>query len=62
MTCSWTVSYLTCLIAGCADSIALGIHDEVDALEMKGNKKKKSRKLDEDFVVRLSRPTWTGSR
>ncbi|WVQ83668.1 hypothetical protein IAT38_005811 [Cryptococcus sp. DSM 104549] len=32
---------------------ALGITDEVDAMEMKGSKKKKSRQLDEDFVPTL---------
>jgi histone-lysine N-methyltransferase SETD2 len=33
---------------------ALGITDEVEALGMKGSKKKKSRKLDEDFIVCLT--------
>ena len=32
--------------------VALGITDEVELMEMRGNKKKKSRQLDEDFVVR----------
>lgn len=32
---------------------ALGIADEVEALGLKGSKKKKGKKLDEDFVVRL---------
>lgn len=31
--------------------VALGITDEVEAMGMKGSKKKKSRQLDEDFVV-----------
>lgn len=30
---------------------ALGIADEVDRLGLKGSKKKKGKKLDEDFVV-----------
>jgi histone-lysine N-methyltransferase SETD2 len=29
----------------------LGISDEVEKLGLKGNKRKKSRKLDEDFTV-----------
>lgn len=33
-------------------SLALGILDEVELLGLKGSKKKKSKKLDEDFVVR----------
>jgi hypothetical protein len=33
--------------------IALGITDEVEAEGMRGTKKKKGRKLDEDFVVSL---------
>ena len=33
--------------------IALGITDEVEQLGLKGNKKKKSKKLDEDFVVSI---------
>lgn len=32
--------------------LALGIADEVEALQLKGNKKKKSKQLDEDFIVR----------
>ena len=31
---------------------ALGIDDEVEALQLKGTKKKKAKKLDEDFIVR----------
>jgi hypothetical protein len=31
--------------------VALGIADEVDRLELKGSKKKKSKKLDEDWMV-----------
>lgn len=31
--------------------IALGIADEVDRLGLKGSKKKKSKKLDEDWMV-----------
>ena len=34
---------------------ALGISDEVDRLGLKGSKKKKGKKLDEDFVVRCHR-------
>jgi hypothetical protein len=34
--------------------VALGITDEVEKLGLKGNKKKKSRKLDEDFMVTVS--------
>ena len=30
---------------------ALGISDEVDRLGLKGSRKKKSKKLDEDFIV-----------
>jgi hypothetical protein len=30
---------------------ALGIADEVEALQLKGTKKKKAKKLDEDFIV-----------
>lgn len=33
---------------------ALGITDEVEQLGLKGNKKKKGKKLDEDYVVGLS--------
>lgn len=33
---------------------ALGITDEVEKLGLKGNKKKKSKKLDEDFMVLLN--------
>lgn len=32
---------------------ALGITDEVEKLGLKGNKRKKSKKLDEDFMVRV---------
>jgi [histone H3]-lysine36 N-trimethyltransferase len=31
--------------------VALGIADEVEALQLKGTKKKKAKKLDEDFIV-----------
>jgi hypothetical protein len=31
---------------------ALGITDEVEMLGLKGSKKKKSKKLDEDYMVR----------
>lgn len=34
-----------------ACSLALGIYDEVERLGLKGSKKKKGKKLDEDFVV-----------
>jgi histone-lysine N-methyltransferase SETD2 len=30
---------------------ALGISEEVEELQLKGSKKKKSRQLDEDFIV-----------
>lgn len=53
MICSWMVGHRSVRCSDSADVTALGIHDEVDALEMKGNKKKKSRKLDEDFIVRF---------
>jgi hypothetical protein len=33
---------------------ALGIADEVDRLGLKGSKKKKSKKLDEDWMVRVA--------
>ena len=33
--------------------LALGISDEVEFYGLKGSKKKKSKKLDEDYVVRL---------
>jgi hypothetical protein len=33
------------------ERLALGITDEVEEMEMKGSKKKKSRQLDGDFVV-----------
>lgn len=35
---------------------ALGIADDVAALGLKGSKKKKGRKLDEDFTVRAGHP------
>lgn len=31
--------------------LALGISDEVELLSLKGTKKKKGKKLDEDFIV-----------
>jgi hypothetical protein len=34
---------------------ALGISDEVEMFGLKGNKKKKGKKLDEDWVVSSSR-------
>lgn len=34
--------------------LALGIADEVERLGLKGNKKKKGKKLDEDFTVRAT--------
>ena len=34
--------------------LALGISDEVERYGLKGNKKKKSKQLDEDYVVRLN--------
>jgi hypothetical protein len=39
-----SISFLTMLVA-------LGIADEVEALQLKGTKKKKAKKLDEDFIV-----------
>ena len=33
---------------------ALGISDEVDRLGLKGSKKKKSKKLDEDWMVTIT--------
>jgi hypothetical protein len=43
----------------CFGSTALGIADEVEALGLKGNRKKKGLKLDEDFVVRHACwPDW----
>jgi hypothetical protein len=41
----FTVCRLRALVA------ALGIADEVDRLGLKGSKKKKSKKLDEDWMV-----------
>lgn len=38
------------IFVGC---VALGITDEVEALGLKGSKKKKGRKLDEDYMVRI---------
>ena len=35
----------------CMTSVALGISDEVELLGLKGSKKKKGRKLDEDYMV-----------
>lgn len=53
MTCSSTVSDI-CLCS-CrmmrADDVALGISDQVEAAGAKGNKKKKSQQLGEDFIV-----------
>lgn len=37
---------------------ALGITDEVDKGKLKGSKKKKSKKLDEDFNVSLTDPVF----
>jgi hypothetical protein len=37
----------------CALFTALGISDEVDRLGLKGSKKKRSKKLDEDWMVRV---------
>jgi hypothetical protein len=34
-----------------ADDVALGISDQVEAAGAKGNKKKKSQQLGEDFIV-----------
>ena len=36
-----------------ARDAALGISDEVDRLGLKGSKKKKSKKLDEDWMVTI---------
>ena len=37
-----------------ASYLALGIAEEVEQLGLKGSKKKKSKKLDEDYLVNLS--------
>lgn len=42
------------LIANAPTLLALGITDEVEKLGLKGNKKKKGRKLDEDYMVCLA--------
>lgn len=41
------------LIANTSALLALGITDEVEKLGLKGNKRKKGRKLDEDYMVCL---------
>jgi hypothetical protein len=42
-------NFFTCQLI--TSNLALGITDEVEALQLKGNKKKKAKKLDEDFIV-----------
>ena len=41
-----------------SDLAALGIADEVEQLGLKGSKKKKSRQLDEDWIVSLQVWSW----
>jgi hypothetical protein len=41
-------------------SKALGITDDVERLSLKGSRKKKGKKLDEDFVVSLLEPSAHG--
>jgi hypothetical protein len=41
------------MIANASALLALGITDEVEKLGLKGNKKRKGRKLDEDYMVCL---------
>lgn len=41
--------------------LALGITDEVEMLGLKGSKKKKGRKLDEDYMVRAGCFTWSSN-
>ena len=56
MTCIWMVRmFIRGQIAWIADvvCVALGITDEVEMYGLKGSKKKKGKKLDEDFIVRL---------
>lgn len=45
--------YLPVLLLRTLDP-ALGISDEVDRLGLKGSKKKKSKKLDEDWMVTIA--------
>ena len=42
--------------------VALGIADEVEQLGLKGSKKRKGKKLDEDFVVCFYPPCWVDYR
>ena len=54
-TCTWTVRAVASLnTARMPDAmyVALGIADEVEMYGLKGSKKKKGKKLDEDFIVR----------
>lgn len=56
---AWTISILTVRVSLLRSlqsepylgSAALGITDEVEKLGLKGNKKRKSKKLDEDYMV-----------
>ena len=56
---AWTISILTARVSPISSVqsnpyfclTALGITDEVEKLGLKGNKKKKSKKLDEDYMV-----------
>lgn len=51
-TCIWMVSTMFSLVSlQLIPCLALGITDEVEMLGLKGNKKKKGKKLDEDFIV-----------
>lgn len=46
--------FLALLIANAPVSSALGISDEVEMLGLKGSKKRRSKKLDEDYMVCLA--------
>jgi len=46
--------YVRCMANTARSFIALGITDEVERLGLKGSKKKKGKKLDEDYMVRTS--------
>lgn len=56
---AWTISISKVRISllrfpqskSCLGSAALGISDEVEKLGLKGNKRRKSKKLDEDYMV-----------
>jgi hypothetical protein len=46
--------YVRCMTNTARSFTALGITDEVERLGLKGSKKKKGKKLDEDYMVRTS--------